>query len=214
MTTAQQLFIDARTTQLGDKDGITWPDASMIVAYNSAVKSLLMVRPDAGATKAILNLVAGSEQHIPADGARLLRVIRNINADNSIGNAIRPVNMTDLDAMAADWHIYTGPVVREFAFDPQDPKTFYVYPSPATSNTLKVHITYCKVPADLTINDLDDELPFDPVFNQPVIELMLYKLLSGDNAQGRNNTEHMQAAIAMLTGKAAADEATNPKREI
>lgn len=213
MTTAQQLFTDARMTQLGDAEGITWPDSAMLVAYNSAVKTLLLMRPDAGATKFILSLVAGSEQHIPADGTRLLRVIRNINADNSIGTAIRPVNMTDLDAMSPDWHIVTGSTVREFGFDPQDPKTFYVYPSPAISNTQKVHITYCKVPADLTLDDLGDELPFDPIYNQAVIEFMLYKLLSGDNTAGQSGTTHIQAAIGMLGGKVAADQANTPARE-
>lgn len=201
-TTAKSLFVDARVTQLGDAEAVTWPDAAMLVAYNQAVKMLAQLRPDAVSKIFTLNLIEGSRQYLPNDGLRLIKAVRNIRANGAIGRAIRIVRMSDWDAISPYWHEEKGPEVYEYAFDPLSPKHFYIYPAPANFSEgagQKIEIEYSFMPADITLSGMDMLLPFDSIFDQPVIELMLYKLLSGDNAAGRNNAQHLQNAIGMLT---------------
>jgi hypothetical protein len=199
-TTYNRLFNDARLTQLGDADGVTWGISSMIIAYNQAKNMLLGMRPDACTKIEEVFLISGSRQYLPDDGLRLFNVVRNINQNGTIGRAIRQVSMAALDSSNPDWHNATGTVIHEFMFDPRSPKHFYVYPSPATVGEvgMRVEIEYSAMPPDITEANLNETLPFDSVYDQPLIELMLYKLLSGDNEQGRNNSVHMQAAMGLL----------------
>lgn len=196
-TTYNRLFNDARLTQLGDSDGVTWTNSSMVVAFNQAKNMLLGMRPDAFIKVEEFLLKKGTRQFLPSDGLRLLSVVRNVS-NNGLGRAIRLVSMSDLDSMNPDWHSITGVLIHEYMFDPRNPKQFYVYPSPAVDDSIMVELEYSAMPPDITDNDLANLLPFDSIYDQPLIELMLYKLLSGDNEQGRNNTVHMQAAIGML----------------
>ncbi|WP_336939388.1 DUF6682 family protein [Acinetobacter modestus] len=199
-TTYNRLFTDARLTQLGDSEGTTWGISTMIVAYNQAKNMLLAMRPDAFTKIEEIVLTTGSRQYLPEDGLRLFNVVRNINQNGTIGRAIRLVSMAALDSCNPDWHVTTGTVIHEFMFDPRSPKHFYVYPSPANVGDvgMKVEIEYSAMPPDIIESNLDEFLPFDSIYDQPLIELMLYKLLSGDNEAGRNNSVHMQAAMGLL----------------
>lgn len=209
MTTARELFTNARTTQLGDPDGVTWPNAALIVAYNQAMRLLILKRPDASAKIQTLTLKKGSRQFIPDDGVCLLRVVRNIKPDDSIGDAIRPVSMAALDSMYPGWHNAKAAVVEEFCSDPRSPKHFYVYPAPATDDVVRIDVEYAAMPPDLTSATLDDELPFDSVYDQPLIEFMLYKLLSGDNAQGQSSGVHLKTALDLIDVKSIGDVASS-----
>ena len=197
-TTARSLFDDSRLTQLGDAEGITWDDRTLCIALNQAISLLLTMRPDATLKRSIIELDEDSRQQLPEDGLKLIKVIRNINGDGSIGQAIRVVQMDDLNSIHALWHTAKGNVIHEYCFDPLSPKTFYVYPSPSTGVLVRIEIEYCALPAQINEQNLDELLPFDAIFDQAVIELMLYKLLSGDNQQGRNNTQHYQNAMSIL----------------
>ena len=113
MFTSQDLINELRMTQLNDPDATTWSDTLMIIALNQALKTLVLVRPDATAKIATITLKEGSRQFIPIDGVRLLSVVRNINSDNTIGIAVRLVQREDMDSMSPDWHVTKGTVVRE-----------------------------------------------------------------------------------------------------
>ena len=60
---------------------------------------------------------------------------------------------------------------------------------------------------------LDDELPFDSVYDQPLIEFMLYKLLSGDNAQGQSSGVHLKTALDLIDVKSVSDVNSSPAKE-
>lgn len=212
MTTAREIFTNVRMTQLGDSDGITWPMASLIIAFNSASKLLVLMRPDSHTTIKSVNLTQGSRQFIPNDGVRLLNVVRNSDSTGGVGRAIRLVRRSDLDAMSPDWHLATGPLVHEYCFDPRSPKHFYVYPAPS-STSIWAEIEYSSLPSEITEDTIDSEIGFDPIFDQVLIELMLYKLLSGDNTGGTGGTAHMQAASALLSGNVNSATATDPKQD-
>jgi hypothetical protein len=209
MTTATQLFRDARMTQLGDPQATTWPDAVMVIAFNQAMRILIGKKPAASSKTETIYLKKGTYQEIPQGGVCLLRVVRNIKTDNSIGDAIRPVDMSTLDSVAPNWHQVTGNTIKEFCHDPRLPKEFYIYPGAPADNSVRVSIQYSFVPDDLTEDTLDEELPFDSVYDQALVELMLYKLLSGDNTQGQSSGIHLKTALDLVDVKSVGDAAAS-----
>ena len=59
MFTSQDLINELRMTQLNDPDATTWSDMLMIIALNQALKTLVLVRPDATAKIATITLKEG-----------------------------------------------------------------------------------------------------------------------------------------------------------
>ena len=60
--------------------------------------------------------------------------------------------------------------------------------------------------------NVNDPLPVDAVFAQPLQELMLYKLLSGDSSNGNTGAAHLQTAMDLLGVKDKADERVSSAR--
>lgn len=210
MFSSQDLLSGVRMTQLNDPEATTWSDSVLIIALNQALKMLSLVRPDATSKLITLDLTEGSRQFIPQDGVRLLRVVRNITAADEIGRAVRLVQQEDMDSMSPDWHMTKGTIVKEYMFDARSPKHFYVYPSVVTGS--KVEIEYSSYTDDVTEITVGDALPVSAIFSQPLQELMLYKLLSGDSSQGRGGTEHLKIAMELLGAKDVADEQSSSAR--
>lgn len=210
MFSSQDLINGVRMTQLNDPDATTWPDATLIIALNQSLQMLSLVRPDATAKIATLSVTAGSRQFIPLDGVRLLRVVRNISSSGAIGRAVRLVQQEDMDSMSPDWHSASGTIVKEYMFDSRSPKHFYIYPSVAVSS--KIEIEYSGYADTVTIENVDSALPVSPIFAQPVQELMLYKLLSGDASNGASGNEHLRVAMELLGVKDVQDERVSSAR--
>ena len=210
MFTSQDLINELRMTQLNDPDATTWSDTLMIIALNQALKTLALVRPDATAKIATITLKEGSRQFIPIDGVRLLSVVRNINSDNTIGIAVRLVQREDMDSMSPDWNAASGTVVREYMFDSRSPKHFYIYPCVPVGK--KLEIEYSSYAETITTMNINEPLPVDAIFAQPLQELMLYKLLSGDSSNGNTGAAHLQTAMDLLGVKDKADERVSSAR--
>lgn len=210
MFSSQDLLNGVRMTQLNDPEAITWSDSALIIALNQALLMLALVRPDATSKIAEIDLVKGSRQFIPDDGERLLRVVRNITELGETGRAVRLVQQEDMDSMSPDWHNATGIIVKEYMFDARSPKHFYIYPTvPAGS---KVEIEYSSYADNVTELNVGDALPVSAVFAQPVQELMLYKLLSGDASNGTSGNDHLRVAMELLGVKDVQDERVSSAR--
>lgn len=205
----QDLIRTARMTQLDDPDGTTWPDTAMLHGLNEALRMLCLLRPDATSTVHVLTLKDGTRQYIPDDGERLLKAVRNINSDNSAGRVIQETSLADMDAMSPDWHSTpNGSRVHQFMFDERTPKWFFIYPPVGAGK--KIEIEYSKKPPNLTAQNMDDPLPVSVIFSQPLQELMLYKLLSGDSSRGQAGANYYSNAVQMLGLKASADQFSAP----
>lgn len=210
MFSSQDLLNGVRMTQLNDPDATTWSDSTLIIALNQALRMLSLVRPDATSKIAILPVIAGSRQFIPDDGVRLLRVVRNIDSVGAIGRAVRLVQQEDMDSMSPDWHSASGTIVKEYMFDARSPKHFYIYPSVAIAS--KIEVEYSSYADDVTETNVGSTLPVSPIFAQPVQELMLYKLLSGDSTNGNSGNDHLRVAMELLGLKDAQDERVSSAR--
>lgn len=210
MFSSQDLLNGVRMTQLNDPEAITWSDSALIIALNQALLMLALVRPDATSKIAEIDLVKGSRQFIPADGERLLRVVRNITALGETGRAVRLVQQEDMDSMSPDWHNTEGTIVKEYMFDARSPKHFYIYPTVPVGS--KVEIEYSSYADNVTELNAGEPLPVSAVFAQPVQELMLYKLLSGDASNGASGTDHLRVAMELLGVKDSQDERVSSAR--
>ena len=205
----QTLIDGVRATQLNDAEKITWTDVLLMSALNQALAILTLVRPDATAKVFTFACVNGTRQTLPSDGLRLLKVVRNLKDDGSMGRAVRLVNVSDLDSIAPDWHSEPEKdLLKEYMFDERTPKWFYVYTPSKTG--VKIEIEYSAKPTPIT--DLSQELPVDMVYMQPLQEFILYKLLSGEGGQGQG-MQHFNTAMTLLGGKPTIDRYTAPITE-
>lgn len=210
MFSSQDLLTGVRMTQLNDPDATTWPDSTLLVALNEALRMLVLVRPDASSKIATIIAQEGTRQFIPDDGVRLLRVVRNINADDTIGQAVRLVQQEDMDSMSPSWHTTQGYIVKEYMFDSRTPKYFYIYPSVTPGQ--KIEIEYSSHAPLVNELNVASAMPVSEVFSQPLQELMLYKLLSGDATNGNSGAAHLQVAMELLGVKDTADERVSSAR--
>ena len=64
---------------LQDNTGVRWTDGEMFDYLSDAQREIANLRPDATATHANVQLATGTEQTIPTDGLRLIKVVRNMS---------------------------------------------------------------------------------------------------------------------------------------
>ena len=148
MPIAAQSIIRRAVETLQDTTSIRWPVSELVRYLNDGQREVVLYRPDSMVTNTTLTCTAGSKQSLPANGAKLIEVVRNAAAAGT-KRAVRMVNREILDAQTPGWHSIPGTVdALHFMYDPRDPKTFYVYP-PALATT-QLDIVYAAYPADVT----------------------------------------------------------------
>jgi len=139
MAVSVNSVIDRVQQVLQDTTGVRWPVTDELVLWiNDAQREIALLKPDASAVNTTINLVAGTKQSIPADGNRLLKVVRNMSnlgAGLIGGRAVRLVDVAVLDTQTPDWHdpnvsgaAAHGSVVEHYVYDESNPRNFYVYP--------------------------------------------------------------------------------------
>lgn len=211
MISSRSVVEGLQRTQLNDPEGTTFQQAELIDALNQALRTLTLLRPDATAKNAIVNMALGARQQIPEDGVRLIRVICNMRANGHVGQVIRLVQKEDLDSSSHSWMAATGLLVKEYMFDARVPKQFFVYPTVPSS--CQVEIEYSAHAKTITAENFDEPLPVDAMYSQPIQELMMYVLLSGDSTNGSSGTDHLQIAMQLLGVQDLNDERLSPSRK-
>lgn len=166
---------------LQDTGNVRWPQAELLRYLNDGRRELAIHRPDVYSTVYTMTLVAGSKQTIPSDGNKFIDVVRNINANDTPGRAVRIIEREILDAQNPNWHTSTSSNnTRHFMFDERAPKTFYVYPA-ATSGH-KLEVIYSKNPVDITSEDLSSTtvLSAEDIHVGTLLDYVLYRAFSKD----------------------------------
>src|SRR6056300_1306491 len=90
---------------LQDTTSVRWPEAELLRYINDAQREIVNFRPEASSTHANVQLVTGTEQSLPSDGLRLIKVVRNMSSvasDATGGRAIRIVNVDILNTQEPD----------------------------------------------------------------------------------------------------------------
>jgi hypothetical protein len=206
---------------LQDPAGIRWPVATELVLWlNDAQREITLLKPDATATNTTITLVSGTKQTIPANGNRLLRVVRNMSAASSgTGKrSIRLVSKDILDAQTPSWHdpavfgdaAHTN-IIKHYIYDESDPRNFYVYPG--VQGNSYVEIIYSANPTTVASGD---NLSIPDIYANSVMNFVLYMAFMKDaefasNVQRASN--HYQLFVASVTGKAQIDLITTPNAD-
>ena len=216
---AQQIIRRCVET-LQDTTSIRWPVAELVRYLNDGQREVVLYRPDAMTTNATVTCVAGTRQTLPADGAKLIEVIRNARAAGT-KRAVRMVNREILDAQMPGWYAMAGvDDVLHFMYDPRDPRVFYVYP-PATTNT-QLDIVYAAYPTDIvepadgaTYTAVTGNISLPDIYGNALQDYILYRAYTKDSEYAGNGqcAQAHYAAFANALGieiKATVAVAPNP----
>ena len=167
---------------LQDTTSVRWSDAELRRYINDAQREIVNFIPEASAKTANVALVVGTRQTRPTEGLRLIKITRNMS-DASGGatgkRAVRLVNVDILNAQDPDWHDPTatgssthGTTVKNYVFDDDDPRVFYVYPGASSTSTF-LGIVYSKSPTDLTTGS--STIDIDDTYANAIIDFVLYR---------------------------------------
>lgn len=194
-----------------DTTNIRWPTPELLRYLNDAQREVVKDRPDATAANESMALVAGTKQHIPALGLKLIDVPRNMGVNGTTpGRAIRIVDREALDAQRPDWHTETATAeVKHFMHDARDPLRFYVYP-PATG-TAQVEVVYSTAPTEITQET--DDIGVPDIYVNALIDFTLYRAYSkdADYTANINRAAGHYAAYGQALGlKGQVDHAMKP----
>ena len=196
---------------LNDQDETRWTPTEITSWTNDAQKLVALMRPDASVSNSVVTLVAGTKQSVPADGFRLLDVIRNMGSDGTTaGRSVRIVDREVLDSQDPMWHTTTpAATVKHFIYDNRNPLTFYVYP-PAQAG-VKLEVMYSKSPTEVT--NPNDVLPISDLYLDTIVNYVMYRAYSKD-AEFSSNAQlasgYLQVVYSMLGIKTQKDVAFSP----
>lgn len=193
-----------------DQTNVRWPQAELLRWLNDARREICIARPDLYSTVSVVTLAAGTKQSIPADGARFLDAIRNMQTDGTTAStAVRPVQREILDAQNPAWHTDASGATKHFMFDERVPRTFYVYP-PATANA-KLEIAYSQTPTDIAVTST--QLTQEDIYTGALVDYICYRAFSKDATYAGNiqraAAAYMQFKNAITEGDAR-DLSTSP----
>ena len=166
---------------LQDNTGVRWTDGEMFDYLSDAQREIANIRPDATATHSNVQLTTGTEQTIPTDGLRLIKVVRNMSGTATDATGARTIRIVDVDAINTtepNWHDPTvagdavhGTEVKHYIFDLKDPRKFYVYPGVA--GNAYVEVVYSKNPT--SIGAATDVIQVDDIYANALINFVLYR---------------------------------------
>ena len=215
--TAQSLILRAVTT-LQDTTSIRWPANELVRYLNDGQRELALLRPDALSANATVSLVAGAKQALPANGSKLIDVIRNTGGNK---RAVRMTTRTILDSQVPSWYNQTGVTeVLHYTYDVRDPKVFYVYP-PAAASGASVELVYSSYPTDITepadgalYTAVTGTISVPDIYGNTLVDYVLYRAYSKD-AEYAGNVQraaaHYGAFSAALTAELNGTTGVAPK---
>ena len=214
-------IIDRARLTLQDSSGVRWTDAELLIYINDAQREIVNFRPEATATHSNVQLSTGTEQTLPSGGLRLIKVTRNMSgtaSDATGAKSIRIVEEDLLNSIEPDWHDPTvtgssahGSIIKNYLFDPDDPKKFYVYPGVASGSNAYVELIYSKLPTDLS--SVSSTIDLEDTYGNAILNFVLYRayLKDAEFAGNQQRTAtHYQLFIGSISGGGNAEAILDP----
>jgi hypothetical protein len=213
-----------------DMTGVRWPLAELLQWLNDGQRELVVYKPTATATTAVLPLQAGTLQVAGADDLAILRIVRNIKVPVSNprigGRACRAVAREVLDAQHPSWHDPSVfPYAREarhFCFDEVDPKAFYVFPGNDGTGALEVVVSRLPAPLELppgadADNAVSYRLPLGvpDIYANCLLDYVLFRAYAKDAdhpANAERSAKHYELFTSPLVAKVQNENTVNPNR--
>jgi hypothetical protein len=220
MTTTAQSVIRRATDTLQDVTSVRWAVNELVRYLNDGQREIVLHRPDSMATTSTVTCIAGTRQTLPANGAKLIDISRNMAA-GSTKRSVRMVTRDILDSQVPSWHNLTGNIETvHFIYDPRDPRVFFVYPPALTTTQLEV--VYAAYPTDITepadgavYTAVTGNITLPDIYGNALLDYILFRAYSKDSEYAGNSqrSQGHYAAFATAIGievQATVGVAPNP----
>lgn len=206
--------------ELNDPTGVRWKDAELVTWLNDSQREIVIVRPDSSVAVRSIALTANTTlQQLPADGLRLIDIIRNMGPTGDVpGAPIRLIEREQLDLLRASWHSDPATAsVKNYCYDGRVPKHFYVYPRPATAFMIEAH--FGVVPAIVTMVGVDNAvansvISLDDVYATAMVDyvMMRCRAKDGDARDDQKSAQDYARFLQRLGLKVQVDRSFDPNR--
>lgn len=194
---------------VNDVAGTRWSDAEILDWVNAAEAAIVAMEPPAYVVTETFALVEGTKQALPSLGVSLVDIVRNMGTDGTTpGDVVDSIDRKMLDSLKPGWHGDTGvATVDLFIHDPRDPTKFYVYPPQPSSSFGYVEVEYSKMPPDLTTGDLTDPLNLREVYQEAILNYLLFRMYSKEAKEGNGALakDYFQAFIGAIGARSQGD---------
>lgn len=204
-TTKAVDLINRVSITLQDPTFVRWTQSELLNYLNDAQRQVVLFRPDAKAVNAPFTCVNAAKQTLPADGLRLISVLRNTG-----GRAITKVDRSILDVQLPTWYETAVGTdgVKHYVYDALDPKNFYVFPKPAAA--YQIDIIYAMSPVDIVISNYTTDtqvIGIDDIYANALMDYMMYRAYQKDSEFANLNRAavYYQAFTTSLGIKSQAD---------
>jgi hypothetical protein len=217
-------IIDRARYVLQDSSGVRWTDAELLDYINDGQREITNLKPEAKATHSNVQLSTGTEQSLPSGGLRLIKVNRNVSStasDATGGKAIRIIEEDLLNSIEPDWHDPTvtgssahGAIIKNYVFDSDDPKKFYVYPGVKSGSNAYVELIYSSLPADLSV--VSDTIDVEDTYGNALLNFVLYRSYLKDAEYAGNQQRagtHYQIFLSSIGASGSADLMIDPNND-
>lgn len=178
-TTKAVDLINRVSVTLQDPTFVRWTQSELLNYLNDAQRQIVLFRPDAKAVNAAFSCAGTAKQTLPADGLRLINVLRNAN-----GRAITKVERSILDVQLPTWYETAVGTdgVKHYVYDALDPKNFYLFPKPAAAASIE--IVYAISPVDIVISNFTTDVQvigIDDIYANALMDYMMYRAYQKDS---------------------------------
>lgn len=205
---------------LNDPHNVRWRVDELLDWLNDAQREIGILKPDALTTVVNHSLTPSTTlQSLPTNGLRLVDITRNLGNDGGTpGAPIRIVAREELDQYVPDWHSSTPATsVKHYTYDARSPKSFYVYPRPASAIVVEMHAQV--TPTDVTVQGVNGAtgssvISLDDIYVTAMVDYVMFRALS-KNTDAKNDGEAMrgyQAFLNRLGLKLQVDKTYDPNR--
>ncbi|MCE7567537.1 hypothetical protein LZS85_15545 [Aliivibrio fischeri] len=203
--TTLKALVDKAAARVIDTDFIRWDEQFWVDSIQDAIKAILVIRPDAYVEMTNFSCDEGTEQGLPDDVNLLMNVLMNIG-----GKAVRgPHDMLMLDNYRPDWR--TEPLkdaVDTYFYDERNPQVFHVYPPVNVGTELRLVVSVTPPAPTITDYNGGQSSQLSPLFDNPIVEYMVYLAFSQDNEFTANASKaqlSLNAFNSLLGNKNASD---------
>jgi len=207
ITDAAELYDDTAYPRIEVSDWIRY--------LNAAIRTLILVRPDAGAVTESIQLVAGVKQTLPTAALRLLDISRNMGVDGSTaGQIVTPTDRKHVDFANLLWPAATGAAtIENYSYDSNVPRIYYV--TPPVSSTVNVYLEMSTSQLPTAITAIGDDDGIEDTFFEPIVQFMLYRAYSADDesVEFEKAQTYFSNFMNLLGVELTAHQQTSPERK-
>jgi hypothetical protein len=202
---ASDIITDVQQILLDD-DAVDWTNADMLRFVTDAGRLLSNYKPDAYPVRDWVNMVAGTNQALPADGIAVLDMSQNYVSKR----AATLVDKELLDHENRFWQANTEEVdVQHWCADPRDPRRFDI--NPPNDGTGRVLMLYGAAPPVLT--QLTDAIVYVDTYKYALTCFTLHRAYAEQSRKGDNvkSQQWLQNGLQAIGIKSAAQVQVAPK---